>query len=515
MHLPAALRGVGGLAARGAGLAARRHPALVAAHAQRRQYGEGWLRNLVKVHVNITNAADPSFWSWRVASYFPMPDAWMRDHRKIVFYDITEDDPYRGEAIFTGAGIGEHYANLSWEDRSLLVRGPAVLGLKAAARDILARAGDRDRRGSRAVLQPRPSAPDYDARVRAAGQHRPSAARHAAAERDRLRRQARQRRQGGALHPHAGGLGHQDPRLALERDLLGIGAARVRAARRARAGHRPGAGQRAGAAPSARWSAARELAVAPHHDRPRVLAPEIAASGGLLKVGIFATELHVTDIAGKARRGQRSTLERHPWLHELFAFPDEVYPALDAIATTLGALADSPATADGFESYERSLPAPQGELLRVARGVVGDGTRRLGAADGGVRADCGSHRCNARPSAVASFAEYPDALRDVGGDVLRRWYDELPPETRRSVVFFTDRRARPTRTTAASRSTARTALVISRWPSVHRLPRPHHAHRTEPVDRGSRGARRAPPESLGRHDAPRPLVPLRVLAGRR
>ena len=52
----------------------------------------------------------------------------MRDHRKVVFYDISEDDPYRGEAIFTGAGIGEHYANLSWEDRSLLLRGPAALG---------------------------------------------------------------------------------------------------------------------------------------------------------------------------------------------------------------------------------------------------------------------------------------------------------------------------------------------------------------------------------------------------
>jgi hypothetical protein len=93
-----------------------------------------------------------------------MPDAWMRDHRKIVFYDISEEDPYRGEAIFTGAGVGEHYANLSWEDRSLLVRGPAVLGLKAAAREILLKQGISNGRIP-AVLQPRPRAPDYDARV--------------------------------------------------------------------------------------------------------------------------------------------------------------------------------------------------------------------------------------------------------------------------------------------------------------------------------------------------------------
>ncbi|HYW32963.1 MAG TPA: hypothetical protein VE869_15795, partial [Gemmatimonas sp.] len=37
---------------------------LLSAH--RRQYGEGWLRQLVKVHVSITNASDPSFWSWNV-----------------------------------------------------------------------------------------------------------------------------------------------------------------------------------------------------------------------------------------------------------------------------------------------------------------------------------------------------------------------------------------------------------------------------------------------------------------
>ena len=27
----------------------------------------------------------------------------MRDHRKVAFYDISEDDPNRGEAILTGA----------------------------------------------------------------------------------------------------------------------------------------------------------------------------------------------------------------------------------------------------------------------------------------------------------------------------------------------------------------------------------------------------------------------------
>jgi hypothetical protein len=105
--------------------------------AQRRQFGEEWLRNLVKVHVNITNPADPSFWSWNVVAGVPLGDNMLRDHRKLVFYDVTEADPYRGEALYTGAGIGENYANLSWEDRSLLVRGPAILGLKAAVRNLM------------------------------------------------------------------------------------------------------------------------------------------------------------------------------------------------------------------------------------------------------------------------------------------------------------------------------------------------------------------------------------------
>lgn len=72
--------------------------------AQRRQFGEEWLRNLVKVHVNITNPADPSFWSWKVVAGVPLADNMLRDHRKLVFYDATEADPYR-EALYTGAGV--------------------------------------------------------------------------------------------------------------------------------------------------------------------------------------------------------------------------------------------------------------------------------------------------------------------------------------------------------------------------------------------------------------------------
>jgi hypothetical protein len=104
---------------------------------RRRSYGDDWLANRIKVHVNITNPVDWSFWSQQIIPVLGVPDVLMRDHRKISFYDVTETDPSRGEAIFTGMGIGEHYAGPTWEDRAILVQGPSLVGLKDAARALV------------------------------------------------------------------------------------------------------------------------------------------------------------------------------------------------------------------------------------------------------------------------------------------------------------------------------------------------------------------------------------------
>ncbi len=101
------------------------------------QYGDKWLKNRLKVHVNITNPADPSFFSWHSVGIIPIPDNMMRDHRKIAFYDITEDDPFKGMAMFTGMGIGEHYVGANWEDRAIMIQGPGALAVKDAARGLL------------------------------------------------------------------------------------------------------------------------------------------------------------------------------------------------------------------------------------------------------------------------------------------------------------------------------------------------------------------------------------------
>lgn len=134
--------------------------------AEGRQYGAAWLRNQVKVHVSITNPADPSFRAPGMLPIIGLPDNVMRDHRKIAFYDVTEEDPYRGLALYTGMGIGEHYTGPTWEDRAIMVQGPAVLSLKAQARQLLLSQGMAPE-AIPSPLRARPLPEDYQALVTA------------------------------------------------------------------------------------------------------------------------------------------------------------------------------------------------------------------------------------------------------------------------------------------------------------------------------------------------------------
>ncbi len=102
----------------------------------------GWLRDVVKVHVNVTFPSDFSFRSSNLVTWMPdwmnlLPDELMRDHRKVAFYDITETDPRRGLGLLAGTGVGEQYASPTWEDRGVLTGGPALVALKDAARTLL------------------------------------------------------------------------------------------------------------------------------------------------------------------------------------------------------------------------------------------------------------------------------------------------------------------------------------------------------------------------------------------
>ncbi|MGE5179468.1 MAG: hypothetical protein ACM3PF_10270 [Bacteroidota bacterium] len=89
------------------------------------------LRECFRVHVDITNVFDPSY----------VLDLTRRDHRKIAFRDVTEEDPWSGKGLVTGQGVGEHYNGSGWEDRSLLLRGAALVQLKSEARNLLLHQG--------------------------------------------------------------------------------------------------------------------------------------------------------------------------------------------------------------------------------------------------------------------------------------------------------------------------------------------------------------------------------------
>jgi len=123
--------------------AIRRSPSL--AHATERE-----IRDAFRVHVSVTNPFDPAF----------VLDITRRDHRKVGFRDVFEEDPGSGEAIFTGQGIGEHYNGTGWEDRGIEVRGSALVQLKSAARELLIGQGLSEREIPQ-YLQPRPFPPNY------------------------------------------------------------------------------------------------------------------------------------------------------------------------------------------------------------------------------------------------------------------------------------------------------------------------------------------------------------------
>ncbi len=110
-----------------------------------RRHGRRWLRRLLSVHVSVTNPPDPTFGGPAlVGNPSPVPDDIMRDHRKIAFADIDENNPTRGVAILTGLGIGESYARYRWLDRTIVLRGPAAAALKEEARDLLRSQGFRE-----------------------------------------------------------------------------------------------------------------------------------------------------------------------------------------------------------------------------------------------------------------------------------------------------------------------------------------------------------------------------------
>ena len=109
------------------------------------------LARVFKVHVSVTNVWDPAF----------ALDIDIRDHRKFAFRDVFEEDPAGGEGVLTGTGVGDHYHPPSWEDRALLIRGPALVELKRSVKKLCLSQGFKKDEVPMA-LRDRPFPADYE-----------------------------------------------------------------------------------------------------------------------------------------------------------------------------------------------------------------------------------------------------------------------------------------------------------------------------------------------------------------
>jgi len=286
---------------------------------------ERWLHETIKVHVNVGHQSDFSFRSGHISPGIPFaPDNLMRDHRKLVLYDVNEADPNRGGVFVMGIGIGDMYSSATFEDRGFRLSGPATLEARAALR--------------RALRSNGYSESDIPAPLRAAASKR--------------------------VQEQDANVGDFVGRALQVHNEVGFGAKKSSIARAMLYNlAQPGAviivpdqlwmsetwaGMLAGAA--ARGALvqiiAPALANAPIPDAPamarahdvllRVLAlrdsltPAMRRSGGELHVGLFAAHATADDAAGRLRE-VREGLARYPWIRELIPFDDKTLAVLSQV----------------------------------------------------------------------------------------------------------------------------------------------------------------------------------------
>lgn len=394
-------------------------------------FGQRWLRNLVRVHVSVTNPADPTFWTQRLVPVWGLPDNVMRDHRKLVLYDVSEEDPYRGGGIYTGAGVGEHYSSPQWEDRSLLVEGPVLLSLRDAARDLLLQQGI-PAQDIPWALQPRPPADDYAAQVRAFRDTAVASVRaievHNATgyqqkNADALRATLYSLMPSGsvAIVPDplwtstfwAGMLvGHA---LRGGRTLIIVPAP----------SHAPSTIM--GSMALVRETQSRVLLAA------SILAPVIDANGGLLRVGVYHPDTDPTDIAAKLR-AFRITLETVPWFRELYSLDPSVWAEIDS----LGAHVEPPDPATHIQ-FEDGPPKLHMKAVFLATREAWEGLFARTEWPVVLRAFVAQRAWQIanREHALGHLdAPMPDVI-EVGQPMIDAWLGSLPPEERdRIAVYF-------------------------------------------------------------------------------
>ena len=162
----------------------------------------------------------------------------------------------------------------------------------------------------------------------------------------------------------------------------------------------------------------------------RLMAPEIAAAGGELHVGLYTRQGGVNDVAAKLRE-TAANYRRSPFLRELWGWPPDMYAHLDRAADVLDSL--------GFES--QPLPADARERApkmhrKTQLFATREGLQRLG------------HHPNSQAILAASLRAMVEVLRDPEYRVLEQQETMLEPlvqmvqewtpeEQDRAILYFT------------------------------------------------------------------------------
>ena len=396
----------------------------------RRSGGDKWLHGMVKVHVNIINPADFSFRSISILPPLPFtPDNIMREHRKIVLYDLNEADPYRGEMLLMGVGVGEHYASGTWEDRGFRLRGPAALEARAGLRRLLLANGfmaseippPLQEVTSTEAAERRASLGDYVGRALQVQNDVGFGAKQSSVARALLYDLA----QPGSV------VIVPDP-LWLSDEWAGMLAG---AAMRGARVHVIAPALANAPSPQAPLMARAHDVMQRLLELHDALAPQLRVSGGDLRVGIFAAKAHVDDAEGK-RREVREGLQRAPWIEELIPFDAQTLAVLNhaeaQTARDLGQAAD-------IAQDERARPPQLHQKTQViARpGAIAALVRQ----PGWDRIVARSMEAQAEQS--AKFAEQLgyvtpdiDTLATRSTDTLLRGFELGVPEAERKRVSF-------------------------------------------------------------------------------
>jgi hypothetical protein len=388
-----------------------------------------WLRQRVKVHVNIVEPSDFSFRSSHIIPGIPFtPDNIMRDHRKLVFYDLDERDPYAGALLVMGVGIGEHYASATWEDRGYRVRGPATLEARRAVRAALVRTGmheDRIPPPLRAVESPKTVEEETNRRDYVG---RALQVTNAVGFGDKASSVAR-----AMLYNVA-----QPGSILIVPDPMWLSDtwAGMLAAAAARGCKVYIVAPAAANAPSPQAP----LLAVEHRVLSRLLAlrdslaEPIRRSGGDLRVGIFAAHAQTTDVAGRLRE-VREGLARAPWIRRVIPFDREVLAVLER--PDIVASDGNDATSFARDEKPRAPQLHSKSQLLARPGAIATLLQQPGWEDALAASLQSQARQTSRFADELGFTTPDvDTTASRATDTLLRSYEQAIPEAERRRVSF-------------------------------------------------------------------------------